>query len=197
VAVSAAADEPAEEGPPSIAVLRFENPLANPWWSVDGIRRAQDLLVGEIQASGRFAVLDRAALDARMQEEKLLMPAGQLSPAAAVKLGRVLGMDYLVTGSLSEYGAGSKAGRRRLLGLRAGRDFAAELSLRVVDGASGELVWADGARHAAASSGEWANADPAAVDAAMFEPLLVPLLRDLVGRMLATELEAAEPEPID
>lgn len=182
----------AEASPPSITVLRFDNPLGNTWWSVEGIRQAQDLLVGEIQATGRYTVVDRSALDARMQAEKLLMPPGQLSPAGAVKLGRVLGVRYLVTGSLIEYGAGAKVGRRRLLGLRSGRDFAVELSLRVLDGTSGVLLWADAAEGTATFDPRWADGDADAVDAALFAPLLAPLLRQLAQRMLAAEIEALE-----
>jgi curli biogenesis system outer membrane secretion channel CsgG len=185
--------EDSAEGPPSIAVLRFENPLANDWWSVDGIRRAQELLTAEIQAAGAYAVMDRVTLDTRMQVEKLLQPPGQLSPAGAVKLGRTLGLSYLVTGSLSAYGAGGKVGKRRLLGLWSGRDFAAEISLRVFDGATGRLVWADDGRGTAAFDPAWVDADPGSVDAAMFDRLLAPLLRDLATRMLSAGLESVEP----
>lgn len=182
---------------PSITVLRFDNPLANEWWSVEGMRRAQDLLLEELSAVGRYAVVDRATLESRMQVAKLLQPPGRLSPAGAVKLGRILGLRFLVTGSLTDFGAGEKAGRRRLLGLRSGRDFAAALTLRVLDGTSGRLVWADSAQDAAAFDERWATADSGAVEAEMFDRLLQPMLRGLAARLLEADLTAVTEPPED
>lgn len=171
----------ADEARPAVAVLRLGNPGENAWLALEGIRRAQDTLGAALEAVAgeRYRVVDRATVDDRMQREGLLLPPGPLSPAGAVKIGRVLGIRYLVTGTVSEYGAGPKEGRRRALGLLWGRDFVVELTLRMFDSTDGRMVWADSARAAAPPADDWVQAERDEADAVLFERLFAPMLEEL------------------
>src|SRR3954470_15613305 len=88
---------------PRIAVLEFKNKADNQWWYHGGAQAAQDVFVTELFKSGKFRVVDREQLDAMMQE-KGLTQSGDIDPKTAIKLGKILGVNYLLTGAVTEYG---------------------------------------------------------------------------------------------
>ncbi|MDH3402986.1 MAG: CsgG/HfaB family protein [Acidobacteriota bacterium] len=179
--------------PPGLAVVRFAAEPASEWWAFQGVDAARDLFAGELRASGKYRVLDRSELDARLLEHKLTGLAGEISPAAAVKAGRLLGVRYLVTATLTEFGGGG----RRLLGLRAGRSFAAALDARLVDAESGDLLWADGGRTEATIErpAKRDEIDEPAYQARMYERLLAPIIRELARGLVAAQPQAAAAVP--
>src|SRR3954462_786744 len=89
---------------PRIAVLEFKNKADNQWWYHGGAAAAQDVFVTERVKSGKFRVVEREQLQALM-EEKHLSLSGDVDPSTAVKIGKLLGVNYLLTGSVTEYGA--------------------------------------------------------------------------------------------
>jgi len=103
VALAAAAGA-AGESKPRIAVLEFKNKADNQWWWHGGAAAAQDVFVTELVKSGRFRVVDREQLAALMQEKNLAL-SGDVDPASAVKAGKLLGVQYFLTGAVTEYGA--------------------------------------------------------------------------------------------
>ncbi|HEY4574827.1 MAG TPA: CsgG/HfaB family protein, partial [Thermoanaerobaculia bacterium] len=88
---------------PRIAVLELKNKADNQWWYHGGATAAQDVFVTELVKSGKFTVVDRERLDAMMQE-KGLQQSGDIDPKTAIKLGKILGLNYLLTGAVTEYG---------------------------------------------------------------------------------------------
>src|SRR6187397_2118479 len=98
-----AAVQAASSDKPRIAVLEFKNKADNQWWGHGGAEAAQDVFVTELVKSGKFTVVDRERLDAMMQE-KGLQQSGDIDPKTAIKLGKILGLNYLLTGAVTEYG---------------------------------------------------------------------------------------------
>jgi TolB-like protein len=178
----------ADEELPGLAVMFFADETANEWWAFNGANRARDLFIAELDASGRFRVLARDALDPRLQELKLTTLAGEISRAAAVKAGRQLGVRYLVTARLTEFGTAG----RRLLGLRAGRSFAAELDARLIDAESAAVIWADGGRTEATVDRPPKRAEiaEAAYYERMFDRVLGPIVAELARSLALAEIGA-------
>jgi curli biogenesis system outer membrane secretion channel CsgG len=96
---------PAER--PSVALLDFDFGSIQPWWSgnVDLGKQVTDLLVDELVNDGTFRVIERKRLDALMSEQSF-SNSERADPGAAalVKLGKALGVKYLIVGSVTRFG---------------------------------------------------------------------------------------------
>ena len=88
---------------PRIAVLEFKNKADNQWWYHGGADAAQDVFVTELVKSGKFRVVEREQLEALMKEKGLTL-SGDVDPKTAVRVGKLLGVNYLLTGAVTEYG---------------------------------------------------------------------------------------------
>ena len=138
---------------PRIAVIEFKAKAdANwyHWWRNQGAGASQDVFVTELVKSGKFRVVEREQLAALMAEKNLAL-SGNVDPSTAVKAGRLLGVKYLLTGAITEYGASNaEAGARSIGGLPSFRvkrsKFSAAMNARLIDTETGEIVWADEGR---------------------------------------------------
>ena len=88
---------------PRIAVLEFKNKADNQWWYNGGAEAAQDVFVTELVKSGKFRVVEREQLEALMKEKGLTL-SGDVDPKTAIRVGKLLGVNYLLTGAVTEYG---------------------------------------------------------------------------------------------
>ncbi|MGH9360568.1 MAG: CsgG/HfaB family protein [Thermoanaerobaculia bacterium] len=178
---------------PRIAVLEFKSKAENQWWWHNGSAAAQDVFVTELVKSGKFRVVEREQLAALMQEKNLTL-SGDLDPATAVRVGKLLGVNYLLTGAVTEYGVtdvGAHApGVRRLPGFSAGkRNFVAAMNARLIDTSTGEIVWADEARGEESSvkvnvGGFGGGVD----DDRMFDKVMKPVIQQLTASLKAADL---------
>ncbi len=62
-----------------------------------------DMLVTSLVESKKFIVVERSELDKIMQEQGLGM-SGAVTPQSAAKIGKLLGVELIITGSVSEFG---------------------------------------------------------------------------------------------
>lgn len=178
---------------PRVAVLEFKNKADNQWWYHGGAEAAQDVFVTELFKSGKFRVVEREQLEALMQEKNLTL-SGDVDPATAVRVGKILGVNYLLTGSVTEYGVTDTSahapGVRRLPGFSAGkRNFVAAMNARLIDTNTGEIVWADEARGEDSSvkvnvGGFGGGAD----DSRMFDKVMKPVIQQLVASIKQSDL---------
>lgn len=134
---------------PQLAVLPFQNKVDNQWWKSEagntwwwhgGAQAAQDVFVTELRSAKRFTVVEREQLEVLIKENQLTL-SGDVDPATAVNAGKILGVNYLLTGAVTEYGVtdkGSSSGKPKTL--------AVALQTRLIDTSTGEVVWADEAR---------------------------------------------------
>ena len=179
---------------PRIAVLEFKNKADNQWWFHGGAEAAQDVFVTELVKSGKFRVMDREALDAVLREKNLAL-AGDIDPKTAVKAGKLIGVNYLLTGAVTEYGQmGSSAhapGVRGLPGFSGGKKtFTAALNARLIDTTTGEILWADEARGEDSNfklsiGGFGGGVDN---DERMFDKVMKPAIQQLVASIKAADL---------
>ena len=170
---------------PTIAVLQFSNKADNQWWFHGGAAAAQDAFVSELNKTGKFQVLDRQKVDALMQARGLTI-SGDLNAATAVRLGKLLGARYLLTGAVTEYGAVAAGAKSGVFDVRQ-RKFVAALKAQLIDTSTGKSVWSD------AESSETSDASVSvggfgggvAQDNRMFDQVMKPTIQKLVARLKA------------
>jgi curli biogenesis system outer membrane secretion channel CsgG len=178
---------------PRIAVLEFKNKADNQWWYHGGAEAAQDVFVTELVKSGKFRVVEREQLEALMREKNLTL-SGDVDPSSAVRIGKLLGVNYLLTGAVTEYGATDKSahgsGIGRLPGFSAGkRSFVAAMNARLIDTSTGEIAWADEARGEESSVKVSVGGFGGGVDDhSMFDKVLKPVIQKLTASLKAADL---------
>jgi curli biogenesis system outer membrane secretion channel CsgG len=172
---------------PRLAVLEFKNKADNQWWYKGGAEAAQDVFVTELVKSGKFRVVEREQLAALMEEKNLTL-SGDVDPATAVKIGKLLGVNYLLTGAVTEYGNTNVGGGG--FGVSAGKKkFVAALNARLIDTSTGEIVWADEASKEETSVkvsvfGVGGGVD----DERMFDKVMKPCIQQLTASIKAADL---------
>jgi curli biogenesis system outer membrane secretion channel CsgG len=92
---------------PTIAVLNFDYGTVQRWWSgtQDIGEGISDMIVDELVNDGSFRVIERKRLDAVLAEQDF-SNSDRADPSAATvaKLGKVLGVKYVVVGSITKFG---------------------------------------------------------------------------------------------
>jgi curli biogenesis system outer membrane secretion channel CsgG len=186
-----AADKPSK---PRIAVLEFKNKAANsPWWNSGGAAAAQDIFVTELVKSGKFRVIEREQLAALMQEKNLTL-SGDVDPKSAMRIGKLLGVNYLLTGAVTEYGqqdSGAHGGGiGRLPGFGVGKkSFTCAMNARLIDTSTGEIVWADEGRGSDSNvKVDVGGFGGGTNDQAMFDKVVKPIIQQLTASLKAADL---------
>ena len=180
-------------GKPRIAVLEFTNKAHNQWWFDNGAAAAQDIFVTELVKSRKFTVIEREKINAIMQEKGLTV-SGDIDPKTAMQIGKLLGVNYMLTGALTEYGNtdtnahGPGVGRMPSFGVHK-REFVAAMNARLINVSTGEIVWADEARKSESSSSVSVGGFGGGVhDDRMFDKVLKPIIQELIASLKAADL---------
>jgi curli biogenesis system outer membrane secretion channel CsgG len=178
---------------PRLAILEFKNKADNQWWYSSGAAAAQDVFVTELVKSGKFRVVEREQLAALMEEKNLTL-SGDVDPNTAVQIGKLLGVNYLLTGSVTEYGVTDKGAHGRSIGRLPGfaagkRSFVAAVNARLIDTSTGEIAWADEASAEESSvkvnvGGFGGGVD----DDRMFDKVMKPCIQKLTASLKAADL---------
>lgn len=99
-------------GPKRIAVLNLRTGAGiSHWWEGDfdpGLAMT-DMLINSLIKSNRYLVFDRQNLDAIMKEQNLGQ-SGAVTPETAAEIGRLAGVQYIVTGAVTEFSQVSQSG---------------------------------------------------------------------------------------
>lgn len=105
-----------------------------------GARAAQDVFVTELVKTGKFNVLPRQATQAELAKNNLTL-SGDIDPSTAIKVGKLLGVNYLLTGVVTEYGVTNKSTPGGSKG-----EVSLKVKTKLIDTSTGEIVWADEVR---------------------------------------------------
>ena len=101
----AAAGPAAAQAKPRVAVIEFKNKVSGwSWWWYHAGEQAQDMFVTELVKRGSYRVIERERLNDIMKEKGLTL-SGDVDPKTAMKIGKLLGVEYLIAGALTELGA--------------------------------------------------------------------------------------------
>ena len=85
---------------PRVAVIAFEN--RSQWWAQALGDLAADQLTTRLVNIGGFTVIERQQLAAILEEQGFHL-TGQVDPDQLAEIGRIAGVDYLITGSVTRF----------------------------------------------------------------------------------------------
>jgi curli biogenesis system outer membrane secretion channel CsgG len=92
-----------------IALMDFEFGTIQHWWSGnwDIGKGIADMTVTDLVKDGTFSVIERKKLDAILQEQNF-SNSDRANPTSAAKIGKVLGVNAIVVGSITQFGLEDK-----------------------------------------------------------------------------------------
>ncbi len=141
-ALAAAATHPlrAQTSKPRIAVLALDNNSSFSFWGDRLGLAAADEITTQLVNSGAFAVVERRQVENLLAEQHL-GASGAVDPATAARIGKLLGAQAVLVGSITKFSIDRKsAGIGRLSASFA--EAESSLDIRVVDTSTGEIVLA-------------------------------------------------------
>ncbi len=148
VVLPAAAEVQIAEAQPRmrIAVLDFEFASTGQTWSWWGggapSQGVSDLLTNKLVDGGAYTLIERSRIQAVLQEQNLAL-SGRIDPSTAAQVGRILGADAVVIGSVTRYNlnAGSSGVSVLGIGTNRRRDSAeVQLTARLVNTTTSEII---------------------------------------------------------
>ncbi len=117
------------------------------WWGDYDIGKGMaDQVMNELVEDGTFRVIERKKLDTVLAEQDFAH-SNRADPSAAKlsKIGKVLGVRYIITGSITKFGGEQKGQGASLKGIHVGVGKAkteVNVTARLVDTSTGEVVLA-------------------------------------------------------
>ena len=138
-----------------IAVINFEDRAG---YGHDIGKGVADMLVTSLVESDRFLVVERSELEAILQEQGLGQ-TGLVTPQSAAQVGKLLGIELMVTGSVTEFGTKKNnvgGGLGSLGGLNVGvstQTARAAVDIRLINVNTGEIIIAKSAEGEDSSTG--------------------------------------------
>ncbi len=124
---------------PRIAIMDFENRAQYGDWRIG--RGAADILTTELVKNTDYEVFERERLNAVMQEQNLGNGA-RFDNSTAAKIGKLIGVQYIVTGAVTEYGESRSGGGGG--GINVGKKgYYASVDVRIVDVNTGRILFAE------------------------------------------------------
>jgi curli biogenesis system outer membrane secretion channel CsgG len=153
VVLTFAAPAAAQSTRATVALLDFDFGTIDHWWGNQDIGKGiADLLVDGLVEDGSYRVIERKRLDAILAEQNF-SNSDRADPAAAkiAKIGKALGVKYLIVGSITKFGmedkgmkiggggwGGGKFGLGEV-GTKKGKATVA-IAARMIDTATGEIM---------------------------------------------------------
>ncbi|MBP7795367.1 MAG: hypothetical protein KA059_01165 [Elusimicrobiales bacterium] len=131
-----------------IGVVEFENKTA---YGQKRLGQAvSDILITELVKSNRFVVVDRDKINKIMDEQKF-QQQGAVDSQTAVKVGKLLGLEAIVVGAITNFGVRTE-GSNYLLTQTKRQVAEVSVDIRVIDVQSGQIILADSGKGEAKSS---------------------------------------------
>jgi curli biogenesis system outer membrane secretion channel CsgG len=128
----------AQAAKPRIAVLAFENNSTWSWWGDNLGGAAADEMATQLVQTGRFTVVERAQLGALLAEQDL-GASGRVAPGTAARIGKVLGVQLLLTGSITQFSIERKSAAFKGIG-GTYANAESKMDVRLIDAETGEVL---------------------------------------------------------
>ncbi len=92
-----------------VAVMNFDFGTVQQWWNGnwDIGKGISDLIVTELVTDGTYRVIERNRLDQILAEQDL-GDSGRANPTTAAQIGKVLGVNAMIVGSITQFGTENK-----------------------------------------------------------------------------------------
>jgi curli biogenesis system outer membrane secretion channel CsgG len=138
---SLAVAAPAPQEKVRVAVIGFENNSSWYYWGDNLGYAAADELVTQLFQTGKFTVVERAQIDAILAEQNFGQ-SGRVQASQAAEIGKILGVQAMITGSITKFSIDRKGGR--VMGVGASYSEAESmLDVRIIDVNTAEILFAD------------------------------------------------------
>ena len=125
---------------PRVAVMDFENQTQFSGKGRIG-RGAADILTTELVKGTDFDVYERNKLSNVMQEQNMAN-GDRFDNATAAQIGKLIGVQYIITGAVTEYGQSKSGGGGG--GVNVGKQgYFASVDVRILDANTGKILFAD------------------------------------------------------
>lgn len=104
-----------------VALMDFDFATVQHWWSGnwDIGKGIADMIVTNLVKDGTLSVIERKKLDAILQEQNF-SNSDRANPTSAAKIGKVLGVNAIVVGSITQFGLENKSLNLGGIGARLG-----------------------------------------------------------------------------
>lgn len=141
-----------------VAVFDFEDKTDGSyrWWHGKSVGYGMaDMLVSALVKAKNFKVYEREALDKIMQEQKLGL-SGAVTQQTAAQVGKILGVQYAIIGSVSEFGYSKGGVGGRVKGIKLGinkYEAVVAIDVRFVNVETGEIIFSDHIRKSKSKGG--------------------------------------------
>ncbi len=128
-----------------IAIWDFDNNAATSWWFYNEMgpaaRNHIDTAFSELETlSAKFTVLERDKL-ALVMKEQGLATTGAVDPQTAAKVGRLLGVKYILTGGIDKFAINTTRGGIGAIGIGGNMTTAdATINIRMIDTTTAERI---------------------------------------------------------
>jgi curli biogenesis system outer membrane secretion channel CsgG len=131
-----------------IAVLDFDsgavsgNPFAAGFLNQGASKGVSDLLVNKLVESGNYRVIERSRIDQILQEQNL-GDSGRVDPDTAARIGKLLGVEVVVVGSITQFNVERRTSGGGLFGIGSNTttgNAVVQLSARLIDTETGEIL---------------------------------------------------------
>jgi curli biogenesis system outer membrane secretion channel CsgG len=125
--------------------MDFDYGTIDNWWGQYDIGKGMaDQVVNALLEDGSFRVIERKKLDTVLAEQDFAQ-SDRADPSAAkmAKMGKVLGVKYILAGSITKFATESRGGGMRVKGIGlGGKKTKSEVALtaRVIDATTGEIM---------------------------------------------------------
>ena len=131
---------------PTIAVMDFDYGTVDyHWWGNYDIGKGMaDQVMNALVDTGAFRVIERKKLDTVLAEQEF-SNSDRAAPSEAkrIKMGKMLGVQYIVTGSITKFSTEQKGGSVRVKGIGLGAGKAkteVNLTARIIDVNTGTIL---------------------------------------------------------
>lgn len=129
-----------------VAVLDFDfastGLVYSLWGYASPAQGVSYLLTNKLVENGQYTVVERSRVEEILQEQDL-GASGRIDPSTAAQIGRVLGVDAVVIGSVTRFNFEESGGGVSVLGFGGGGDSTGavvELTARLVNTTTGEII---------------------------------------------------------
>jgi curli biogenesis system outer membrane secretion channel CsgG len=186
----------AQQDKPRMAVLGFQNNSMFSWWGDNLGLAATDELVTQLVGSGAFTVIERQQVDAILAEQHFGL-SGAVDASTAAEIGKILGVQALLLGSITQFSLDRKSGG--IGPLRASYTEAESvIDARLVNTTTAEIMLVaegDGKRRMGGMG--WESFDfEREFDAGLAQEALRPAVEKVVEQIVAQQSAVAALEPV-
>jgi len=128
-----------------VAIWEFDNNAAHSYWYWDKLGPAARNLIDTAFSenkllANKFSVIERDKLSLVLKEQGLAQ-TGAVDPATAAKVGKILGVKYIILGGIDKFDVNKTGGAIGRFGVGANvTDANATITLRVIDSTTAERI---------------------------------------------------------